>query len=828
MSDNLRFKKNLLETNDPVSQILYQLRMGSAATTTTILSSVVSSMIMGAQHADGEFGFEFDVYDAHGTNDAYLNYLVRYNSAQAVKVLNIITIRDTETNNPKVVLNASHLNVDTFSTGTNIGGGITDISYISSQSISTNNLSSGNAFIGNAGINSLSTGAASVGLLNVSTLAGFSPINVRNAMISNSTIITSTMVTNLINVSSIGVASIGQVGTHTLVTNTGGMLFFGYMSSALKYYSLISNTYNNAYNTSFQDTTASNGTIFPTSSFSTSFTANVLTFSSSNGPIALGNYASFSYIPKNFENITQFIHSPLTFTTGFYLDFNGYKLQTVGDQWVSLYNRSTILYDPASNIIFQSSGYFMSQKATLGIYRTSTFLALYTFENSSFSLFYSTNAASYTNYNFAYSFTPYYVVPFSFLCNVEEYTTSSRNFISTFNQVSVFNTSTMNTTYASISTLNVTGNVAIGSSAPATKFELQNSVAGSAPTGSANTWNESLGFSGTGRAWSMGIETTNAAAYSLGFFNYSNSTISGTRYIRGYLLGATAGSNKQMNFTGQHRCVVKDESMSTLQSKIGFIVCSDNNTYIDMYSGSTIRGKGAITIDEALPVVSIANKENDKSCFGVISMTEDPDSRTYDAGTFVTPYSKELGDTRTFVNALGEGGIWVLNKNGVLEAGDYITSSRVPGYGQKQADDVIHNYTVAKITMDCDFKAPIQSTYEILKSSYEFSTQFTSSVIENVSTYVSSLSTMYVMQSTMQSTFNSSFYSSMNVLDSNGNMIWIPAIDSNGVPIMETAYNIRYVNEYGAILSDNEYNMYISTLSTAYIAAFVGCTYHCG
>ena len=35
--------------------------------------------------------------------------------------------------------------------------------------------------------------------------------------------------------------------------------------------------------------------------------------------------------------------------------------------------------------------------------------------------------------------------------------------------------------------------------------------------------------------------------------------------------------------------------------------------------------------------------------------------------------------------------------------GDYITTSNVAGYGKKQASDSLKNYTVAKITMDCDF-----------------------------------------------------------------------------------------------------------------------------
>ena len=42
--------------------------------------------------------------------------------------------------------------------------------------------------------------------------------------------------------------------------------------------------------------------------------------------------------------------------------------------------------------------------------------------------------------------------------------------------------------------------------------------------------------------------------------------------------------------------------------------------------------------------------------------------------------------------------------NGNIENGDLITTSPIPGIGMKQADDLIHNYTVAKIVMDCNFQ----------------------------------------------------------------------------------------------------------------------------
>jgi len=51
-------------------------------------------------------------------------------------------------------------------------------------------------------------------------------------------------------------------------------------------------------------------------------------------------------------------------------------------------------------------------------------------------------------------------------------------------------------------------------------------------------------------------------------------------------------------------------------------------------------------------------------------------------------------------NSIGEGGINVCEAGGNIESGDYICSSTVAGKGQKQSDDVLHSYTVAKALQD--------------------------------------------------------------------------------------------------------------------------------
>jgi len=230
--------------------------------------------------------------------------------------------------------------------------------------------------------------------------------------------------------------------------------------------------------------------------------------------------------------------------------------------------------------------------------------------------------------------------------------------------------------------------------------------------------------------------------------------------------------NVQMNFTGQHRTFIKDVPFSQAGHLEGLIVSSDQNKYIKMSDGIEA-GSNAITMNESLPIVSLSNAVTDKKCFGVISASEDPENRTEQYGAFGTNFEKEKGDTRVYINSVGEGAIWVSNIGGNLEAGDYITTSNVAGYGQKQESDSLKNYTVAKITMDCDFNPATQSI-QIIKKDEE----------------------------------------DENVLDEHGQIQW-----EDHPTETEKAYKVRYLTVDGAQTDE---------ANTVHIAAFVGCTYHCG
>jgi len=162
--------------------------------------------------------------------------------------------------------------------------------------------------------------------------------------------------------------------------------------------------------------------------------------------------------------------------------------------------------------------------------------------------------------------------------------------------------------------------------------------------------------------------------------------------------------NKELiNFTGQHPVLFYDDSINKeyIESKVGYIVVSSgkyrslNTENKKIYENCMSKN---ITVNNSVPYVLLSNKEKDKSVFGVISNkieTLNLSSLKEDLGAKYENYVQ--------INSLGEGAIWVSNIKGNLENGDYITTSIIPGIGEKQDSDILHNYTVAKITMNCDF-----------------------------------------------------------------------------------------------------------------------------
>jgi hypothetical protein len=224
-----------------------------------------------------------------------------------------------------------------------------------------------------------------------------------------------------------------------------------------------------------------------------------------------------------------------------------------------------------------------------------------------------------------------------------------------------------------------------------------------------------------------------------------------------------------LSFTGQHICV-PSEPMTQ-----GLVVSANKNKYFNL-NGALTTGVGAIRSSESIPMVSLSNVANDRSVFGVVDKIESGIStiRKTVLGPIMITSEKELGDNRVIVNSLGEGAIQVVNTNGPLVSGDYMTTSNITGYSQKQDDDILHNYTVAKITMDCDFEpddVPVQ-------------------VIKKKDT-------------------------GDNDLDVYGRIQW----EDHPSNLTQKAYTIGYLTADGT--PTDEANVVHRT-------AYVGCTYHCG
>jgi hypothetical protein len=89
---------------------------------------------------------------------------------------------------------------------------------------------------------------------------------------------------------------------------------------------------------------------------------------------------------------------------------------------------------------------------------------------------------------------------------------------------------------------------------------------------------------------------------------------------------------------------------------------------------------------------------NDTKAFGVITSVNTPKD-TFRQRWPDLPQTSNAGQ----VNAVGEGTVLITNYNGDVACGDYITTSPITGYGMKQADDIQHSYTVAKLTEEIDW-----------------------------------------------------------------------------------------------------------------------------
>ncbi len=304
---------------------------------------------------------------------------------------------------------------------------------------------------------------------------------------------------------------------------------------------------------------------------------------------------------------------------------------------------------------------------------------------------------------------------------------------------------------------------------------------------------------GTTDTWSLLINSQGSTSY-----NDLNFLYNGNR--KGYLLDTSVVN--QIDFTGQHRNIVNNAE----ENSVGLIVVSTGK-YINLDNNMKPN------INESLPICEISNKEKDKSVFGVISDKED-EERVYHTGAWASVYEKaNVNEKRYFINSVGEGAMWVCNTNGDLENGDYITTSNVSGYGQKQDDDLLHNFTVAKITCDCNFSLMKQNQKQIKTIQKE---RIVDDILKDES------GNIILDASGNETIIQKTITEQELVFDNSGNVIIEDKQDLSGNSIEDYPYDIRFLLPDGSIISEEEYLTLKSNNETCYIAYFVGVTYHCG
>jgi len=217
------------------------------------------------------------------------------------------------------------------------------------------------------------------------------------------------------------------------------------------------------------------------------------------------------------------------------------------------------------------------------------------------------------------------------------------------------------------------------------------------------------------------IENTTGSGKALGLacnrVSGVNSFINTINQNTGYaLLGyyATNRGGAAYSFTGEHSSMVCDEEYNDLMNYntddfIGLVVCSSGKIYnlpYDVDGNTYTKQVDNIKSVDSQPMTRLSKKYKDKSVLGVISHIEKVGKERNDlnATSWTGCMALDKDERRRIrVACIGEGAIWITNEYGNIENGDYITTSNIAGYSTKQDDDLMHNYTIAKATMDCSF-----------------------------------------------------------------------------------------------------------------------------
>lgn len=141
-------------------------------------------------------------------------------------------------------------------------------------------------------------------------------------------------------------------------------------------------------------------------------------------------------------------------------------------------------------------------------------------------------------------------------------------------------------------------------------------------------------------------------------------------------------------FTGGHEVRLAPDSLPLLP---GMVVSSTGLTRVRTDEA------GEAPLSSTLPDVAVSVVPNDPAVLGVFVRETSLDEEHW--------YAAGPGDRFGVVNALGEGRVWVCDVNGPPRLGDYVTTSALPGYAQRQDDNLLHNYTLGKVIEQVDWDA---------------------------------------------------------------------------------------------------------------------------
>jgi hypothetical protein len=190
--------------------------------------------------------------------------------------------------------------------------------------------------------------------------------------------------------------------------------------------------------------------------------------------------------------------------------------------------------------------------------------------------------------------------------------------------------------------------------------------------------------------YGLSSSSTGYGVYGLAFAtsgtNYGVYGDSNSSY--GYDFYAGGSGTDYGPFTGAHE-VMLSESFP-VEVIPGMIVSGTGKAQVRLSED------GSVDLSSTLPTVKLADTAEDNAVLGVlvaeVTLPEDH------------WYAPTVGERFASVNALGEGRVWVTNINRDIKAGDGITTSEIPGYGQRQDDGMLHFYTLAKAmeTVDWD------------------------------------------------------------------------------------------------------------------------------